>query len=196
MAKKPVIAKSKSDTTKAAIPKLGSLDEVADAEFRIAEIVREISRHTTESESARQAITERSAEIIEPLYKQIVDIGKSIHAYAEWHREELTSGGKINTVQLPKNAGLIQWYRTPAAAEIANAEEVLRNIKLLGFTEFIRTKEEINKEALLENEDRAKTISGVVIARGEKFAIKPNGINERLERNEASKRWKLAIPKK
>lgn len=174
---------------------LRSLSAVADAELRISVILRKINEYTISAESERQAVNEREAALIGPLQKKALDLGICIHAYAEDNRADLTEDGARSVVELPKRAGVIQWQRSPPSVSIDDVDTVISNIKRLGFLQFIRIKEEINKEALLQDEDRADTISGVSIVRGEKFTIKPNGIDERLERNNLTKKWKISKPK-
>ena len=52
---------------------------------------------------------------------------------------------------------------------------ILESLLNLGLFRFIRTKEELNKEAMLAEPDIARSISGVTIREGvEEFVIKPN----------------------
>jgi phage host-nuclease inhibitor protein Gam len=95
---------------------------------------------------------------------------------------------------LPGKTGSIAWYTTPPAVTIENVEEVLKRIKTLDLAQFIRTKEEINKEALLENEPLANTIEGVSVGQQEKFAIRPRGSKQRVECNTKTKRFKIVLP--
>ncbi|EJS83261.1 host-nuclease inhibitor protein, partial [Pasteurella multocida subsp. multocida str. Anand1_buffalo] len=57
---------------------------------------------------------------------------------------------------------------------IRGADAVLEFMQRMGFDRFIRTKNEINKEALLLEPEVAKGIAGVTIKQGvEDFVIKP-----------------------
>ena len=52
---------------------------------------------------------------------------------------------------------------------------ILESLRNSGLFRFIRTKEELNKEAMLAEPDIARSISGVTIREGvEEFVIKPN----------------------
>ena len=53
--------------------------------------------------------------------------------------------------------------------------KVIENIKSWGLFQFLRVKEEVNKEALLADPNNAKAIAGVSIRENEEeFVIKPN----------------------
>jgi len=62
---------------------------------------------------------------------------------------------------------------TPPAVSLRDVLTVLKNLKSLGLERFIRTKEEVSKEALLKESDVAKTVKGVTIAQHEEFTVKP-----------------------
>lgn len=173
-----------------------SLEEVGFANQRIAELLRQIRMHELTFNARRAEIEKEETGLLKPLVAEIIAIGKSIFQYAEEHRDELTEGEKRRTVILPK-AGSLQWYRTPLSVQIKKSEEeeVLKRLKMLNLLHYIRTKEEINREALLENSNVAPTIQGITIVRQDKFAIRPPHTNERLECNTETKRWKIVVPK-
>lgn len=169
-----------------------TLAQAADAQKRIGELLSAIQ----EEERTRDAeIAERqkqAADAIRPLEQEIYRLARGIHAYAEEHRKELTEGRR-KTVLLP-HGGCFVWYSTPAAASVRDIDEVLAYLKAHRMKRFIRTKEEVDKEALLRERETAETIPGVSVRGGRKFAIRPPSTRRRVECNLGTKRWKIANP--
>ncbi len=55
---------------------------------------------------------------------------------------------------------------------------MIETCRKLGFTAFFRVKEEVNKEAMLADPDKARLVSGVTIrSAGEDFIIEPAEID-------------------
>jgi len=52
-------------------------------------------------------------------------------------------------------------------------DNIIEACKKLGLARFLRVKEEINKDAMLAEQDLAQTITGVSISQGEDFVIVP-----------------------
>lgn len=170
-----------------------SLEDVTERLLKISELIRSI--HTCEAKfnAERAALLKKEEEVITPLRKEIIRIGKSVHLYAEENKDLLTQDGKWNMVPVSK-AGSLQWYRTPPAIDIKNAKEVLGKLKALKLTRFIRVKEEVNREALLRDEKTAESITGVRVTRQEKFAIRLSHLKERIEYSLKTKRWQIVTP--
>jgi len=106
-----------------------------------------------------------------PHQKKLSQLVEGLFVFAEAHRDELTDGGKRRTVEVP--TGTFGWRMTPPAVSLRDVLTVLKNLKSLGLERFIRTKEEVSKEALLKESDVAKTVKGVTIAQHEEFTVKP-----------------------
>ena len=103
--------------------------------------------------------------------EEILKLVEGIFVYAETHRDELTDGGKCKTVEVP--TGTFKWRMTPLSVSLRNAKLILKNLKSLGLRRFIRTKEEISKEAMLKEPEIAKKIKGVTIDQYEEFIVTP-----------------------
>jgi len=108
---------------------------------------------------------------VKPHQEKISQLVEGLFAYAEVHRNELTDGGKSKTVKLP--TGWFGWRWTPPAISIRNVKAILVKFKELGLKQFIRIKEEPNKEAMLKEPEIAKTIKGISISQHEEFVVKP-----------------------
>ena len=102
---------------------------------------------------------------------KISQLVEGLFVYAEVHRDELTDGGKRKTIEVP--TGIFGWRMTPPAVSFRDVKSILKNLKSLGLERFIRTKEEIDKEAILREPNVATTVKGVSISQHEEFIAKP-----------------------
>lgn len=173
------------------LPVPQTIEEAAEAQRKISELMRNIYEFENQFEHQREDIDRREEAAIFPLRQEILALARTIYAFAKQNRSELTQDGKKKTVSLPGKAGSLQWYMPPPSVDISKVDEVLARIKTLDLKQFIRTKEEIDKRALLSEADLAQTIEGVSISQNEKFVVKPKGTRERLECNTKTKRWKF-----
>ena len=107
----------------------------------------------------------------EPHQKNVSQLVEGLFAYAEAHRDELTDGGKRKTVEVP--TGIFGWRMTPPAVSLRDVESILKSLKSLRLKRFIRTKEEVDKEAMLKEPDVASKVKGVSIGQREEFVAKP-----------------------
>ena len=107
----------------------------------------------------------------EPHQEKVLQLVEGLFAFAEAHRDELTDGGKRKTVEVP--TGTFGWRMTPPSVKLRDVESILESLKSLKLKRFIRTKEEIDKEAMLKEPETAKTVKGVSIGQHEEFVAKP-----------------------
>lgn len=96
---------------------------------------------------------------------------EAVQAWAEANREDLTKSGKIKSVKLGN--GEIKWRITPPKVSIRGAQEVVENLLKAGLDLFVRTKKEVNKDAILNDPDAVSHIKGIGITQGEDFVIIP-----------------------
>ena len=152
-----------------AVPK--SLNEAA--QF-LAEIGQE-QRATDKIQSGLNAkVDELKAKAMaddESHQEKVLQLVEGLFAFAEAHRDELTDGGRRKTVEVP--TGTFGWRMTPPSVKLRNVESILESLKSLKLKRFIRTKEEIDKEAMLKEPETAKTVKGVSIGQHEEFVAKP-----------------------
>lgn len=95
-----------------------------------------------------------------------------MQGYCEAHRDELTDGGRVKTASLI--TGEVQWRQRPPSVSVRGAESVIETLKRLGLSRFVRTKEEVNKEAILNEPDNVRGVAGLNIVTGvEDFVITP-----------------------
>lgn len=107
-----------------------------------------------------------------PIQAEIAEIIDSIQAWAEVNRDELTNDGKVKTVKLM--SGEFNWRTRPPKVTLRGKPKIIQALKDLGLTRFIRTSEDIDKEALLKEKGAASSIAGITISSaGEDFNISP-----------------------
>lgn len=164
---------SKRVKTKATdIPVPQSAAEVNRFIEKIGLMQREHVRREAIMNDELEALRARHARVPARLREQIERLSKGLQIWAAAHRKELTNDGKQKFHDF--DAGRIQWRFNPMSVSLRKVEELLITLKEKGLDRFIRTKEEPNKEAMLEEPDALKDIAGVTFKRDEVFAITPN----------------------
>ena len=134
-------------------------------DLRIAEINTDLQMDITR-------LQEEAAKTRQPLEDERVKLHNGVQAYAEANRNALT-GGKTKTVKLP-SGGELKWRITPPRLKVTGiATRIIATLKRRGLSEFVRVKEELDKEALLGQPNVVKKIRGLQIEQREEFVIKP-----------------------
>ena len=147
-------------------------DEVEVAIKEIGDLNRELERLAIEQNDKLAAITEEYAPLMNEVKEKLAPKQDAVQAWCESRRDELTQNGKTKTGTF--NTGEVQWRQRPPSVGIRGVDSVLDSLKMWGFTQFIRIKEEINKEAMLNEPDTAASVPGVTIKTGvEDFVITP-----------------------
>jgi len=149
-----------------------NLDDASDLIKTLGEKRREIIRIEAAMNDQVAHIKVDYEEQASPLLKEVGEIIDSIQAWAEVNREEITQGGKIKTVKLP--AGEFNWRTRPPKVSLRGKAKIIQTLKDLGLQRFIRTTQDIDKDALLKEKEAAKQINGITISSaGEDFSISP-----------------------
>lgn len=152
-----------------AVPK--SLDEAAEFLAQIGEEQRATDKIRSDINTKVDKLKAKAMADVKPYQEKISQLVEGLFAYAEAHRDELTDGGKRKTVEVP--TGTFGWRMTPSAVSLRDVESILKSLKSLGLERFIRTKEEVDKEAMLKEPDVASTVKGVSVSQREEFIAKP-----------------------
>lgn len=149
-----------------------SRDAVACDIRRIGDLQREAARLETEMNDAIAEITEKYASQIAPLKTSIETLSKGVQGWCEANRDELTNGGKVKTANLV--TGDVSWRQRPPSVSIRGVDAVMETLERLGLQRFIRTKQEINKEAILLEPKAVAGVAGITVKSGiEDFSIIP-----------------------
>ena len=144
--------------------------QASEAITAIGNAQREITRLETQiNDITAAAIDERKARL-ETLKASIDELSEGVQAWCEVHRDVLCKTGK------PANltTGEVSWRTRPPKVSLRGLDKIMEALKAAQLTQFIRTKEEINKDAILSNPQAVKDIKGIGIESGvEDFVIKP-----------------------
>lgn len=165
MSKKPRI----KATAAVAIPQTREAVTAAIREMGIAQ--RQFARIEADMNDALAAVREQYEAQAIPLREQITGLQAGVQTWCEANRTDLTLGGKVKTAAFP--SGEIQWRLRPPSVAVRGAEAVLDTLARLGLTRFIRTKEEVNKEAILAEPEAVRGVVGISINQGEDFVVTP-----------------------
>lgn len=139
---------------------------------KLGDLQRALTRMQADMNDAIASITQQYEPNIEQLKAQIETLQNGVQTWCEAHRDELTGGGKVKTANLV--TGEVQWRQRPPSCSVRNAEAVIELLKRLGLPRLVRTKEEVNKEAVLNEPELVRGIAGITIVTGvEDFVITP-----------------------
>lgn len=158
-------------TKKSVVPTPQSLSEAAEFVRRIGEAERAIEQANNDMNAKLEEVKQPFMERVEQHQHHLAVLVEGLYAYAQGNRFQLTDGDKKKTVTLP--TGTFSWRMTPKAVLIKGKDLVLAKLKELKLDRFIRTKEELDKEAMLKEESVAVSVDGITIEQREEFVVKP-----------------------
>ena len=145
--------------------------EIADAQRAVIGITNKLNEDVDRLKAEAMQEAERWQAHLE-------DLTVGLFAYAELNRDVLAKGGK--TIKYP--TGNLEWRLTPPSISLKKKDAVLVALKTLGLKRFIRVKEDVNKEAMLEEVEVAKQVPGVSVVQHENFVVKPSAIDVEIEK--------------
>lgn len=120
------------------------------------------------------AVTQRYQPELELLDMRASALALGIQTWCEAHRATLCEGGG-KTANLV--TGEVSWRQRPPSVRITGAEAVIETLKRMQLERFVRSKEEPNKEAMLNEPEAVRGIAGISIVSGvEDFGIAPFGV--------------------
>jgi len=167
--KKVANKRIKQEAAKYPVPQ--SREETVEAIAEIGRRQRERERLQADMNDEIAEIKRRFEEQATPHNDAIAALTRGVHVWCEAHRDELTQGGKVKSAHLA--SGEVRWRMRPPKVVLRAVESVLESFKALGLTRFIRTKEEVNKEAVLAEIEAVQHIKGISVTQGEDFVIIP-----------------------
>lgn len=143
-------------------------DEVNNAMKHLAEL--NIRKKSLENEQNAR-IDEIKKEISqqgEGLVKEISYVTKEITRYAEQHRDEFTQKRtKVLTF------GKIS-FRYTSWVSVEDAKAAIKSLKSFAMDKYLRVKEELDKDALLEADPKLLAKCGIQLRSGDKITIEPD----------------------
>ncbi|RJF70897.1 host-nuclease inhibitor Gam family protein [Rhodopseudomonas palustris] len=137
--------------------------------------LREVERIEADMNDALAAVKQSHLAKATPIADQANDLLKGLQIWCEANRVELTQNGKSKTVDF--GTGKVAWRWNPPKVRISGGDDVVVariQDKGANYAAFLRTKLELNRDAMLANPDLARTVDGVSIGRGnESFIVEP-----------------------
>jgi phage host-nuclease inhibitor protein Gam len=139
---------------------------------KLGDLQRDFARMRADMNDEIASITKRYQPKLEGLSERIDTLQQGVQTYCEAHRAELTNDNRVKTANLV--TGEVSWRQRPPSVSIRGAEAVIDALKRMSLTKFVRTKEEVNKEAMLNEPEQVRGIAGITIVSGvEDFVITP-----------------------
>lgn len=139
---------------------------------KLGDLQREHARVAADMNDEIAAITKRYQPQLDAFGERIETLRNGVQTYCEANRNALTNEGKVKTANFI--TGEVNWRQRPPSVGIRGAEAVLETLARMGLTRFIRTKQEPNKEAMLNEPDAVRGIAGITIVTGvEDFVVTP-----------------------
>lgn len=139
---------------------------------KLGDLQRDHARTTADMNDEIAKITKRYQPQLEAISERIETLRNGVQTYCEANRNSLTNEGKVKTANFV--TGEVNWRQRPPSVGIRGADAVLETLARMGLTRFIRTKQEPNKEAMLNEPDAVRGIAGITIVTGvEDFVITP-----------------------
>ena len=145
-------------------------NQANDAIAEIGRAQRERSRIKAEMNDELAEVKRRFEDQAAPYNDRITALSQAVQTWAEANRHKLTAGKK-KTIGMA--AGEIKWRICPPKVGLRGVEAVMKALKELGLTKFIRTKEEIDKDAILADQKAVAHVKGITISQREDFVIVP-----------------------
>lgn len=132
---------------------------------------REIERLQTQMNDEIAIITQKYADSINPIKADADDLTQAIQIWCEANKDKLLEkGGKTANLI----TGEVSWRLRPPSVSVRGIDDVIIRLERFGLERFVRTKKEVNKEAILNEPDAVSGIAGVSIKSGvEDFIISP-----------------------
>lgn len=162
----------KSRTLGANLPVPQNRDEAAVAITAIGDLSRSLARLEADMNDQLAEVKTTFEHLAEPLRLARQEKTEGLKMWAEANRSQLTGGDKSKTVDL--GTGLLRWRLRPPSVRLSKIEELIARLKTLGLHRFVRTKEEVDKEAMQREPDVARQVAGVSIgSAGEDFIVEP-----------------------
>ncbi len=146
-------------------------EDVAELIAAIGIDSREITLLEVEMNDELSRIKERFEQLAEPARRRIDANRLGVQAFCEANRAELTVNGRVKTHQF--TSGEVQWRTRPPSVRITGEEAVMFSLRSLGLQRFIREKQEINREAILNYPGQVAGVPGIRISQIEDFIVTP-----------------------
>jgi phage host-nuclease inhibitor protein Gam len=146
-------------------------EEVADLIAGIGVDSREITLLEVEMNATMARLKEKYEQMAEPARRRIEAAQLGVQAFCEANRVDLTANGKVKTHAF--TTGEVGWRTRPPSVRITGEDAVMFSLRSMGLQRFIRIKEEINREAILNEPSAVVGVQGIRISQLEDFVVTP-----------------------
>jgi len=149
-----------------------SQDDVASTIRQIGDASRDVLRLQAAMNDEIAVITDKYQALIQPQQERLKAMQEGVQTWCEANRDSLTNSGKVKFSSFI--TGQVLWRQRPPSCRISGADAVIDTLKRLGLGRFVRAKEEVNKEAILNEPEAVAGVAGVSVVTGiEDFVIEP-----------------------
>ena len=131
---------------------------------KLGDLQREFERQRADMNDQIAAITRTFQPELEAISERIGLLQSGVQTFCEAHRDELTNAGKVKTANFI--TGEVQWRQRPPSVSVRGTEAVIETLKKLGLSRFVRAKEEVNKEAILNDPAEVRGVAGINVVTG------------------------------
>ena len=136
----------------------------------IGMLQREHGRISGELNDRISALTEAEAPRLKELQDRIGMLQAGVQTWCEANREQICGKGKTANLI----TGEVSWRQRPPSVRVTGEESVIDLLKRMTLGCFVRSKEAINKEAILLAPEAVAGVPGIKIITGvEDFVITP-----------------------
>lgn len=172
MATKSKSSRMKSAAVAVAVPQSRSM--CADQIRQLGDLQREHARTATALNDQIAVLTNAAEPVLADLAQRIAALQTGIQTWCEANR--VTLCGEADRLGKTANlvTGEVAWRIRPPSVSIRGTESVIEALRRAGLVRFVRTKEEPNKEAILNEPDAVAGVAGITVVRGvEDFVVTP-----------------------
>ena len=137
----------------------------------LGDVQRDFERQRADMNDAIAVIAKNYQPALEALQTRMTALQTGIQTWCEANRA-LLCDGQSKTANLV--TGEVSWRQRPPSVGIRGADTVIETLKRMHLERFVRVKEEVNKEAMLNEPDAVRGIAGISLVSGvEDFSITP-----------------------
>lgn len=148
---------SKKLKAKAEIYVPSSKDQCAADIRQLGDLQRSQARLTGEMNDEIAKITAKFQPLIEELQPQIDTLFSGVQTWCEANRATLTDNHKVKFANLI--TGEVTWRIAPPSCSVRGADAVIKALKTLELQRYVRSKEEVDKEAVLATYSAGRQIT-------------------------------------
>lgn len=168
------MATKKMKAPAAAVPVPQSRADCAASIKTLGDAQRDFERQRASMNDEIAQITQRYQPQLEALDAQCQALAKGIQTWCEANRATLCETGKTANLV----TGEVSWRQRPPSVRITGADSVIETLRRMQLERFVRTKDEVNKDAILNEVDAVRGIAGITVVTGvEDFAIVPFAVD-------------------